>query len=116
MFSAPAGSQRCSLNALWDVALSQRETSGRAQVPNSKSECWEKQFTDGTEDKSQGHSGAWQILYTWVILDLAVLDTSAGEFARSILGTVLGRWFGDREEGKRAGQGVTSKLREQGNS
>lgn len=64
---------------------------GRAQVlyPNSKSECWEKQFTDGTEDKPQGHSGTWQILGTWVILELAVLDVASGEFARNILGTVL---------------------------
>lgn len=28
----------------------------------------------------------------------------------------LGRWFGDREEGKRAGQGVTSNLCDQVNS
>lgn len=77
LFSAPAGSQHCSLNALWDVALSQREEPGRAQVlsPDSKSGCWEKQFTDGTEDKPQGHSGTWQSLYTWVILELAVLDS-----------------------------------------
>lgn len=94
------------------MALSQREESGRAQVlsPDSKSECWEKQFTDGTEDKSQGHSGTRQILYTWVILELAVLDISPGDFARSILGTVLadleGSWADGLVIGKRAkGQG-----------
>ena len=84
----------------------------------------EKQFTDGTEDfKAQGHAVTWQVLYTWVILKLAVLDLSSEEFTRSFFGHCpgrsrghSGRWFGDREKGKRIGQGVTSNLRNRVNS
>lgn len=65
----------------------------------------------------------WQMLYTWVTLKSAALDLSSEEFARSFSGHCpgrsrghLGRWFGDREKGKRAGEGVTSNLRNPVNS
>lgn len=55
--------------------------------------------------------------------EVSSLDVSSEEFARSFFGPCpgrsrghLGRWFSDRERGKRAGQGVTSNLRNQVNS